>query len=222
MVLFEEFKRYPIVHGISDRHLKLEDFVGRLEIKGLPLVRMGQPHKGKILKVDSKACLSEKLEDYDGAVTNLKDVALMVLTADCLPILLFDPIKNIIGIAHAGWRGTSEGIAKNIVNAMKSSFKSDPSQIFVGLGPSIRQCCYEVSSEFLMYFPDSVVKMAHKYYFDLVNENANQLLSAGINSRNIFDCAICTSCRNNDFYSYRKEKEKAGRMASIVMLKTKE
>jgi len=104
---------------------------------------------------------------------------------------------------------------------MKSNFKSDPSQILVGLGPAIRQCCYEVNSEFLERFPSSVVKRAHKFYFDLAGENVEQLLACGVSSKNIFDCEICTSCNNDRFYSYRREGERAGRMASVIMLKEK-
>jgi len=219
MVYLEELNRYPIVHGISTRRTKIDDFLNEIGIAGLALAKLEQVHKGKVIKVTSNTDLSSKIAGCDGAITNAKGIALMVLTADCLPVFLYDPDKHAIGIAHAGWRSTLEGIAKNVVGAMKSEFKSDPAKILVGFGPAIRQCCYEVSREFLVHFPESVVKMAHKYYFDLAGENAEQLLSVGIISKNMFDCGICTSCRSDDFFCYRKEKENAGRMASVIMLK---
>ncbi len=219
MVYLEELTKYPIVHGVSTRRTKIDDFLKGLGVADLPLARLEQVHKGAVVRVTSKTDLSSKIAGCDAAITNAKGVALMVLTADCLPVFLYDPDKSAIGIVHAGWRGTLEGITKNIVNAMKSEFKSDPAKILVGFGPAIRQCCYEVSREFLVHFPDSVVKMAHKYYFDLAGENAEQLLSVGVISKNMFDCGICTSCRSDEFYCYRKEKDKTARMASVIMLK---
>jgi len=215
----EELDKYPIVHGVSTRRTKIDDFLKELGVADLPMARLEQVHKGEVVRVTPKTNLSSKIKGCDGAITNVKDIALMVLTADCLPIFLYDPDKNAIGIAHAGWRGTVEGIAKNIIKAMKSEFKSDPAKVLVGFGPAIRQCCYEVSSEFLVHFPDSVVKMAHKHYFDLSGENAEQLLSVGVISKNMFDCGICTSCRSDEFYCYRKEEDKTARMASVIMLK---
>lgn len=219
MVYLEELTRYPIVHGISTRRTRVDDFLKEIGVADLPLAQLEQVHKGQVVKVTSKTNLSSKIAGCDGAITNAKGIALMVLTADCLPIFLYDTDKNAIGIAHAGWRGTAEGISKNVINAMKAEFKSDPAKILVGFGPAIRQCCYEVSSEFLVHFPDSVVKMAHKYYFDLAGENAEQLLSVGVISKNMFDCGICTSCKSDEFYCYRKEKDKTARMASVIMLK---
>lgn len=219
MVYLEELTKYPIVHGVSTRRTKIEDFLKELGVADLPLASLEQVHKGVVVRVTSKTNLSSKIKGCDGAITNARDIALMVLTADCLPVFLYDPDKNAVGIAHAGWRSTLDGIAKNIVNAMKLEFKSDPAKILVGFGPAIRQCCYEVNREFLVHFPDSVVKMAHKYYFDLAGENAEQLLSVGVISKNMFDCGICTSCRSDEFYCYRKEQDKTARMASVIMLK---
>ena len=219
IILLEEYKNFPVLHGISDRKISHADFLKRLGAAGLPLARLEQVHGGKVVKVDAKTPLSGEVPGADGAVTNLKGIALSVRTADCLPILFYDPQYNAIGVAHAGWKSTKEHIAKSVVEAMKANYKSVPSRMLVGMGPALRQCCYEVNSEFLMHFPDSVVKMAHKHYFDLVGENAEQLIAAGISAKNIFDCGICTSCRNDEFFSFRKEREKAGRMLSIIMLK---
>lgn len=219
MIMLREFGRFPLVHAVSDRAIKHEDFLERLGIADLPLVRLEQVHGGKVVRIDAKSDISGEIGGADAAVTDIKGIALSLRTADCLPILLFDPGHNAIGVAHAGWRSTKERIAKGLVETMTAAYRSDPSELVVGLGPALRQCCYEVNSEFLMHFPDSVVKMAHKYYFDIVGENAEQLISAGVSSKNIFDCGICTSCSNGEFFSYRKEKEKAGRMLSVIMLK---
>lgn len=219
MIAFEGFKNYLLIYGISTRDRSRGNFFDEIGISNSRLVYLEQRHTPRVLRVNSRTDLSAPLPECDGAVTNLKNMALVVLTADCLPIFLYDPIRGAIGIAHAGWRGTSEEIAKNIVGAMIANFKSSASDIVVGLGPSIRQCCYEVKGEFLGRFPNSVVKRAHKFYFDLAGENVEQLLAAGVSSKNIFDCEICSSCNNDKFYSYRREGKKAGRTASVIMLK---
>lgn len=221
IISLEEFKTFPVLHGISDRKVSHDDFLKRLGVAGAPLVRLEQCHGGNVAKIDGNTDLSKEIRGTDGAVTKTKGIALSVRTADCLPMLFYDSEHNAAGIAHAGWRSTKERIAKNVVEAMKASYKSVPSRIIVGLGPALRQCCYEVSSEFLMHFPDSVVKMAHRHYFDLVGENAEQLIAAGVSSKNIFDCGICTACRNDEFYSFRKEKDKSGRILSVIMLTQK-
>ena len=219
IIALKELENFPVLHGISDRRINHEDFLRRLGIAAAPLVRLEQVHGGKVAKIGGGAGFSKEISGADGAVTNVKGIALSVRTADCLPVLFYDPGHNAAGIAHAGWKSTKEKISKNVVEAMKADFGSVPSKILVAMGPALRQCCYEVNSEFLVHFPDSVVKMAHKHYFDLVGENAGQLITSGISAKNIFDCGICTACKNDEFFSFRKEKEKAGRMLSVIMLK---
>jgi len=219
IMALEELNKFSVLHGISERRINHEDFLKRLGISAFPLVRLEQVHGGKIIKIDGTTDFSKEIPGTDAAMTDTKGITLSVRTADCLPVFFYDPDHHAAAIAHAGWKSTRERISKNVVEAMKVNYKSVPSRIIVGLGPALRQCCYEVNSEFLMHFPDSVVKMAHKHYFDLVGENAEQLIAAGVSSNNIFDCGICTACRNGEFYSFRKEKEKAGRMLAVIMLK---
>jgi YfiH family protein len=218
IISLQELNRFPVSHGISDRQISHADFLKRLGIPPKGLVRLQQVHGGKVVKIDAKTALSGEIPGADGAITGAKGIALSVRTADCLPVLFYDPEHNAIGIAHAGWKSTKEKIAKNVIEAMKANYRSVPSRVLVWMGPALRQCCYEVNSEFLVHFPDSVVKMAHRHYFDLVGENAEQLIAAGISAKNIFDCGICTACKNDEFFSFRKEKDKAGRMLSVIML----
>ena len=219
IISLEGLKNFPVLHAISDRGISHGDFLKRVGAAGFPVARLEQVHGGKVVRIDGKTDLSKEIPGTDGAITNIKGIALSVRTADCLPILFYDPEHNAIGIAHAGWRSTKERIARNVVKAMKANYKSVPSQILVGMGPALRQCCYEVNSEFLVHFPGSVVKMAHRHYFDIAGENAGQLISSCVSAKNIFDCGICTACRNDEFFSFRKEKDKAGRMLSVIMLK---
>ena len=206
------------VQATSDRMTAHGDFLKSLGIENKPIVRLQQVHGGRAVRIDAKTDISAEIPGADAAVTNVKGVVLSVRTADCLPVFFYDPEHAAIGIAHAGWRSTKERISPAVAGLMESAYKSDPSKLIVGFGPALRQCCYEVKSEFLVHFPDSVVKMAHRHYFDIAGENAEQLLSCGVGSKNIFDCGICTSCRNTEFFSYRKEKDAAGRMLSVIML----
>ena len=219
IIALKELGNFSVLHGISDRQISHEDFLKRMGNAAAPIARLEQVHGGKVVKIDAKTALSEEIPGADGAITDAKGITLSVRTADCLPVLFYDPEHHAAGIAHAGWKSTREKISKNVVEAMKANYKSVPSRLLVGMGPALRQCCYEVNSEFLMHFPDSVVKMAHKHYFDLVGENAEQLIASGVSAKNIFDCGICTACKNGEFFSFRKEKDKAGRMLSVIMLK---
>jgi len=220
IIALEELKRFPVSHGISDRRISHADFMKRLGLPdGVSVARLEQVHAGKVVKIDTDSNLLNEIAGADAAITGTKGIVLSVRTADCLPVLFYDPEHNAIGIAHAGWKGTKDMICRNVVAAMGSEYKSVPANILVGMGPALRQCCYEVNSEFLVHFPDSVVKMAHRHYFDMVGENARQLIASGVSAKNIFDCGICTACSNDEFYSFRKEKDKAGRMLSVVMLK---
>jgi hypothetical protein len=213
------FDSLPVVCGISDRHIGHDDFLKSLGVIKARLARMQQVHAAKVVKVGARTDLSREIAEADAAITDVRGIALSVRTADCLPVLFYDPENEAIGAAHAGWRGTRERICPGVVGMMVSAFGTDPSKLVVGFGPALRQCCYEVNSEFLVHFPGSVVKMAHKHYFDMVGENAGQLISAGVSSKNIYDCGICTSCMNGDFFSYRREKDAAGRMLTVIMLK---
>ena len=208
-----------ITQATSDRTTPHKEFLKRLGIKEGRLARLQQVHAGTVVKVTGKTGLSAEIPGADAAVTDVKGTALSVRTADCLPVFFHDPERGAIGIAHAGWRSTKERISPAVVRMMASEYKSDPSKLVISFGPALRQCCYEVNTEFLVHFPDSVVKMAHKHFFDIAGENAEQLLAAGVASKNIYDCGICTSCRNAEYFSYRKEKDAAGRMLSVIMLR---
>jgi hypothetical protein len=213
------FDRLAVVYGISDRHTAHGEFLKGLGIDRAKIARLQQVHAGKTVRIYAKTDLSREIEGADASITDAAGIALSVRTADCLPVLFYDPENEAIGAAHAGWRSTKERICPGVVGMMKIAFGTDPSKLIAGFGPALRQCCYEVNSEFLVHFPGSVVKMAHKHYFDIVGENAGQLISAGVSSMNIYDCGICTSCMNGDFFSYRKEKDAAGRMLTVIMLK---
>ncbi len=163
---------------------------------------------------------SDYLGEADGAITNLPNLPLTVRTADCLPIFLYDPKHQGIALLHAGWRSSQKGIIANAVYLMKKSWGTKAKDLKVVFGPAIQECCYQVGSEFRKYFPKDVTKKGKNYFLDLPRVNRRQLTKMGIKRNNVFDCARCTCC-DPKLFSFRREGEKAGRMASVMILKSK-
>lgn len=164
------------------------------------------------------ASLPAKLEDADGILTDRPGLAVAVRTADCLSVFLYDPRHEVIGLVHAGWRGTQQRIMTQAVALIRKQWGSNPKDLLVAFGPAIRSCCYQVGAPFLGHFPKETVKRKQGYFFDLPEANKNQLVGAGVDAANIMDCAVCTCCDPTCF-SYRRERESAGRMISIMMLR---
>ena len=178
-----------------------------------------QVHGNKIIVATGVTKRRAKaIEDADGILTDRRDLAIAVRTADCLSAFLYDPRHEVIGLVHAGWRGTQQGIIAQAVTLMRKQWKSDPKDLLAAFGPAIRSCCYRVGAPFLEYFPKETVKRKQGHFFDLPEANKNQLVGAGVGAANIMDCAVCTCC-DPACFSYRRERESAGRMISIMMLK---
>lgn len=180
----------------------------------------------------------------DAIITRQRGVALALASADCVPLLFYDPIEGAIGMAHAGWRGTARGIAAATIDAMREQFGSRPHNIYVGIGPSIGPCCYEVTGavqELFMGQQQFETMPTDARYRNLVRESAvfsvwelpernslrldlwetnrKQLLMAGVLAEHIELPDICTSCETHRFFSHRGEHGKAGRFPSILALR---
>lgn len=169
---------------------------------------------------------SNYLCDIDAMVTNRKGICLVTQAADCVPILFYDPIKNAIGVAHAGWKGTVTKIPTEVVTSMVAEFGSNPSNIIVGIGPSIGACCYEVGHEVVemveKVFPSATDLIIDnpkfsKPVFDLWKANKHSLIEAGIKPENIEIASFCTKCHNNFFFSARAGDK--GRFGGFIMLR---
>ena len=159
------------------------------------------------------------IPDTDALVTGTRNLPLAVFTADCLSVFLYDPVTPAIGLVHAGWQGTKEDITAKAVRLMQERFNTRPSSLYIGFGPAIRSCCYEVGVNFRGLFSYGLIERDKHYYLDLAGINKKQVLDLGVLENNIFDSEICTSCRNVEFFSYRKEGVSCGRIMSVVMLK---
>jgi hypothetical protein len=165
-------------------------------------------------------------DGVDGLITNIPDIALFTFYADCVPIFYLDTVKRVVGLAHGGWRGTVNKIAGKVVDMMIESYNSNPKDIIVGIGPSIGPCCYEIGcdvyNKFNINFTNvkKLIKSIGKdrWRLNLWEANSQILKEKGIPSRNISISGICTSCHNDLFFSYRKEKGVTGRMAAVIQL----
>jgi len=167
--------------------------------------------------------LDDAVEDCDALITNSPNVVLCILTADCVPILLYDAKQHAIAVIHAGWKGTKAEIIKKTVRRMQKVFKSNPKDIVAGIAPSIGRCCYEVGEDVAKHFidtPDGFTQVREKYMLDLPYINKKQLLEAGLKKCNIELSNICTACDSERFFSYRKEKGCSGRFMSMIVLKS--
>ncbi len=161
------------------------------------------------------------INDTDGLVTNIPDIALVVFAADCVPILLCDPTKRVVAAIHAGWRGSIGKISSKCVEIMKSDFGSDPENILAAIGPSIGPCCFEFGSAAPEYFGEKYCSQSAdgKYTVDLWSYNRDLLKESGLSNENIDVSQICTMCKSDLFYSYRSHKDATGRQGAVIMLK---
>jgi YfiH family protein len=180
----------------------------------------------------------------DALITRKRGVALTMSTADCVPLLFYDPATEAIGVAHAGWRGTARGIAAATVAAMREQFGTRPADLLVGVGPSIGPCCYEVSEEVRQLFLSQrefeemptaehlralvaasaafeTVELPDRQSLrlDLWETNRRQLLLAGLAPDHIELPEICTSCAKDRFFSHRAEQGRTGRFPAILALR---
>ena len=165
--------------------------------------------------------ISTAIEDCDALITDQKGIMLTILTADCVPVLLFDPQKGVVSAIHAGWGGTHKEIVYKTVNKMIDEFSCNPKDIIAGIAPSIGRCCYEVGRDVAKHFFDDSLAFdvrGEKYMLDLPYINRQQLLKAGLLVENIELSNICTACNVDNYFSYRKEQGCSGRFMSMIGL----
>lgn len=187
-------------------------------------VRSKQTHSDIVLNVNNDFCGEGILKpqsffEADGLITNEKNLSLVVFYADCVPILLADKKTKAVGAVHSGWRGTQSNIVLKAVEKMVNS-GSDVKDIVAAVGPCIGMCHFEVQKNvydvFVPVYGNEYGKEENgKYYVDLGKIVSRQLELAGLCKKNIAFLNKCTYC-NEEFYSYRRQGNRAGRMAAII------
>lgn len=176
---------------------------------------------------------SDGLNLGDACITCRSGQPMMITTADCVPVIFYDEEHHAAGLAHAGWRGTLDRIAKVTVEALTEKFGTDPASVKAGIGPSIGPCCFEIGLDVAEKFTQSfgnhpwieeLLRQQKKsdgevsWKGDLWLANLAALYEAGVRPENICLSRICSSCRTDLCYSYRRDKRITGRMASAILL----
>jgi YfiH family protein len=190
------------------------------------VVTVNQVHGENIVTVDDLNVRDVRTIHADAMITSVPGIAIGVETADCVPVLLFDPLKPAVAAVHAGWRSTVKKIVQKAVHRMHEEFGSEPAQLIAAIGPAIGPECYEVDElvmgpvreSFSFWNEVSAPRGDDHWSLDLVKANKLELLQIGLAEKNVHTLGLCTSCRRDLFYSYRAEG-KTGRMLSVIMLK---
>ncbi len=200
--------RMPVIDELisSDSALFLQSLgPGLASVLGIPFERFiaaDQVHSSKVFSVQSPFIDQIGTSNYfivpsvDGLLTNLSGVPLIVFTADCLPVFLYDASRHVVGLVHAGRKGSEAGIIPAAVHELVHSYGVDPGDVVALIGASIGPCCYPV---------------------DLWSQSVRQLEEQGVGQ--VLNPRICTGCNTGMFYSYRVEKGTDGRMVSVIMLR---
>jgi YfiH family protein len=163
---------------------------------------------------------------WDALMTNQSGVLLTIRTADCVPVLVHDPLRRVVAAVHAGWRGTVAGIVPKTLSLMRHRFGSEPASLQIGIGPSVGPCCYEVDEPVLERlragFPDwrLVIRETgrNRAMLDLRELVRRQAQSVGVEREHIRTVRVCTACHPDLFYSYRRDGVVGETMVSGIML----
>lgn len=221
----------------KENNLKnLEIICNKLDIKPCNVHKAYQDHTSDVLVITTEN--KEKYrydkfnkEKYDAYITNESNIATLVTTADCNPIIIYDPIRNVLANVHSGWKGTIKKIYLNAIDLMINKFNSNIEDLIFCIGPSIKKCCFTSKDENFKnkftniwnYEKEYIYYEDNTFHVDLSYVIKKDILEKGIKEKNISICDICTMCNHNDFFSYRyttKNKfEDYGTFATIAYLK---
>ena len=224
--MFTELLKYTLGDGV-------EAFSTRREsVLPYPVIQGHQVHDAKVAVIDRPDYTREELEGYDAFVTNLRGVAIGVRTADCVPILIFDPVRQAVAAVHSGWKGTVLHIVQKAIYVMGQQFLSKAKDLRAVIGPSIGPDSFQVGEEVAEYFKNSGfpmdmvwsfrgqgdgTPMSGGHHIDLWGSNRYLLVQAGVKLANIQVCGIDTYT-TPDFFSARREGVECGRIINSIKL----
>ena len=191
-----------------------------------------QVHSAESLYVDAslsgrgREVFADAITQTDALFTDVKDIPLMLLFADCTPIIISDPVKKVVAAIHAGWRGTVQMIVQKTIEKMSEQLGVQAKDCMAAVGPAMGPCCYKVGEEVYnsarQNLPDYEKLFSFQsegqWFFDLWQANKNQLLTAGLPEENIAVSGICTQCNKELFFSHRADNGKTGRFAAIIWI----
>jgi YfiH family protein len=188
-----------------------------LEWPGAAVISITQVHGSDVYRATGPVSAAESLPAADVLITDTPGLALFMRYADCAPILLVDPVRRAVALAHAGWRGTVAGVAARAVQALAGAFGSRAEDLRAAIGPAIGPCCYAVGADVLApararWGDDPALYVAQPggaTHFNLWEANRRELAAAGV--RSIEVAGVCTACHHDDYFSHRAERGRTGR-----------
>lgn len=225
------FGREPDRENVEENHRRLAAAIG-YEPENMVFSR--QTHTTNIMKVteEDRGLGFIREQDYnniDGLITNVPGLVLVTFYADCVPLLLVDPVHRAIGSAHSGWRGTVGNIGKTVVESMAKAYGTRPEDVVASIGPSICQDCYEVSGDVIEEFRNAYAsdlwpflfygKDDGKYQLNLWRACYENFLGAGLLPEHISLPDLCTCCNPKLLYSHRASGGRRGNLAAFLMIK---
>jgi YfiH family protein len=234
---------------VQNRRLLAEAVTGESDT---PIVALRQFHSNLVIVVSGADAGRERPRKADGAITAEPGLLIAIQTADCIPVLVADKRRRVVGAFHAGWRGTVKRIVELGVGRMRLEFGSQPEDLIAAIGPGVGQCCYAVGEEvvtefesqfrygrdlFREVFDSDPVRTKYPMLFltqrapghaaigpavhlDLIEANRRQLLDAGVKASAISLTGGCTNCHTDMFFSHRASRGHAGRMMSVIGMRT--
>jgi len=207
--------------AVGDKPSNIEENYRRVcEAIGVPMDKLCiaiQEHTDKVLRVNDGGGFEHPYKGVDGFVTNVPGIPLMVRFADCQGILLFDPVKRVIGAVHSGWRGNAQDIIGEAVRKMVDEYECNPADILAGVSPSLGPCCAEFSDP-LTELPEHMHKYIDGTHVDLWECASDQLKNAGVLSEHIEIARECTVCNREKYFSFRGGKKITGHMGGVIQL----
>ncbi len=194
------------------------------------IVCAAQVHGHRVVYVDRQSAGAgyvgheTAIRDADGLITDQPGLTLWLGFADCVPVLAYDPRRRAVGIAHAGWRGTLAGIARELVVSLQTRLGCRVADLLVGVGPSIGPCCYAVGPDVIGAFQATWRDVDGLFapgpgdtlHLDLWEANRRLLIGAGVPAENVLIARQCTACHVNEFFSHRAQHGRAGRIAAVI------
>lgn len=193
-------------HGFGSRHSEgwLGDYTNLKQIHS-DIAVVADGHRGAITQGDA-------------LIVSEPGNPIGVRTADCLPILVVDPVHRVAAIIHAGWRGTAANVAGKTVARMITDFDSKPEDLLVAIGPGIGLCCFEVGPEVSIEFQSIFPEKTDLRHIDLADANRRHLEAAGISAQNMDISGLCTMCGADEFHSFRRDRDLSGRLVSGALI----
>ncbi len=195
-------------YGLEEGIVRLHEKLLLSSLTGLPaknILSLNQLHGDEIIVVDEAPPENRPVfADADGMVTDRRGLALVIRTADCVPVFAFDSARGVLGAAHSGWRGCSLNISGKLIGLMKKRYGSLPADIHAFMLPSIGPDSYTIGDDVAAHFPYYVVSKNEKLYLDLRGNVAASLRREGIPSEKILVCPQCSFIDNREFFSHRR------------------